>query len=135
MKKLLAFIITIVFVLSLTACGEAMDDTTSNAESMGESVASDLQSGTSSIVSDVESTTKNTESTNFMAGITAKQARDAALKHAGLTEEQVSDVDVDLDRDNGKLIYEVDFNVGNTEYDYDIDAENGEVISTNKSKD
>lgn len=72
---------------------------------------------------------------NLMAGITAKDAKEAALKHAGLGESQVSDVDVDLDRDNGKLIYEVDFNSGNTEYDYDIDAETGEVISADKSKD
>ena len=72
---------------------------------------------------------------NLMAGITAKDAKDAALSHAGLSESQISDVEIDLDRDNGKLIYEVDFNSGNTEYDYDIDAETGEVISADKSKD
>ena len=70
-----------------------------------------------------------------MAGITANDAKQAALKHAGLDESRVSNVDVDLDRDNGRLIYEVDFNSGNTEYDYDIDAETGEVISFDKSKD
>ena len=70
-----------------------------------------------------------------MAGITANDAKQAALKHAGLDESQVTDVDIDLDRDNGILIYEVDFNLGNTEYDYDINAETGEVISASKSTD
>ena len=70
-----------------------------------------------------------------MAGITANDALEVALKHAGLKKSQVSDIDVDLDRDNGKLIYEVDFNFGNQEYDYDIDADTGSVISADKSKD
>ena len=135
MKNFLAITLMLLLALSLTACGETASDLTSDAESMGSSVISDAQSGGESIVSDVESAAKSTESINLMAGITAKQARDAALKHAGLTEEQASDVDVDLDRDNGKLIYEVDFNYGNTEYDYDINAETGDVISWNKSKD
>lgn len=133
MKKIIAISLTLVFALSLTACGRAMNDATSDMESIGDSVVS----GTESAVDGARSSTKSTDdsSMNLMAGITAKDAKEAALKHAGLTESQVSDVDIDLDRDNGKLIYEVDFNSGNTEYDYDIDAETGEVISADKSKD
>ncbi len=133
MKKIIAISLTLVFALSLTACGRAMNDATSDMESIGDSVVS----GTESAVDSARSSTKSTDdsSMNLMAGITAKDAKEAALKHAGLTESQVSDVDIDLDRDNGKLIYEVDFNSGNTEYDYDIDAETGEVISADKSKD
>ena len=143
MKKLFALFLVLLLCLSLTACGRAMDDMKNDAESMGESVVSGTESAADKVISGTESVAENAKnavenkdnSMNLMAGITAKDARDAALKHAGLDETQVSDVDIDLDRDNGKLIYEVDFNSGNTEYDYDIDAETGNVISADKSKD
>ena len=133
MKKIIALVFCIVFIATLCACSRTVDDVTSKTESIGESVVS----GTESMVDDAESAIKdkNEKSMNLMAGITANDACDAALKHAGLDKSQVSDIDVDLDRDNGKLIYEVDFNFGNTEYDYDINAETGEVISADKSKD
>ena len=132
MKKTLSLIFCLIFVLSLTACGGAIDDMTSDAESMGSSIVSDTESAVDDATSAIKGDDKKM---NLMAGITAKDAKEAALRHAGLQESQVSDVDVDLDRDNGKLIYEVDFNSGNTEYDYDINAETGEVISADKSKD
>lgn len=144
MKKIIFLILCLVFVLSLTACGRAMNDVTSEAESIGDSVISGAESagdkvssGLQSADDKAEANTKSSKdgSMNLMAGITAKDAKDAALRHAGLDENQATDIDVDLDRDNGKLIYEVDFNSGNTEYDYDIDAETGEVISADKSKD
>ena len=137
MKKTISLLLCLCFALSLTACGRAMSDMTSDAESIGDSVVSGTESVVDKVTSGTESTVKKDEdsSMNLTAGITAKDAVDAALKHAGLNENQVSDIDVDLDRDNGKLIYEVDFNSGNTEYDYDVNAETGEVISADKSKD
>lgn len=143
MKKLFALAMALLLAMVFVGCGRAMNDVKNDAESMGESIVSGTESVTDKVVSGTESIAQDAKdkaqdknnSMNLMAGITAKDARDAALKHAGLTEAQVSDVDVDLDRDNGKLIYEVDFNSGNTEYDYDIDAETGEVISADKSKD
>ncbi len=146
MKKLIVFTLTLVFVLSLTACGRAAGDVTSGVESMTDSVVSGTQSAADRATSGAESTanrvTSGTESAasdkssmELMAGITANDAKRAALKHAGIDESQARDIDVDLDRDNGKLIYEVDFNSGSIEYDYDIDAETGAVISADKSKD
>ena len=136
MKKLLILALTLILSLLFTACGRAMNDITSDAESIGDSVISGAENAADRVTDGAESAVKNDEkSMNLMAGITANDAKDAALGHAGLEESQVSDIDVDLDRDNGMLIYEVDFNSGNTEYDYDINAETGEVISADKSKD
>lgn len=132
MKKTIAFTLAVAFMLSLSACGRTTDKLTNDAESMGESVVSGAESAVDKGKNAITDGDKN--SMNLMAGITANEARDAALKHAGLDKSQVRDIDVDLDRDNGKLIYEVDFNSGNTEYDYDINAETGEVISADKSK-
>lgn len=136
MKKILILALTLTLSLLLTACGRAMNDITSDAESIGDSVVSGAENAADRVTDGAESTAKNDEkSMNLMAGITANDAKNAALSHAGLEESQVSNIDIDLDRDNGVLIYEVDFNSGNTEYDYDINAETGEVISADKSKD
>lgn len=138
MKKTISLILCLAFMLSLAACGRAVNDVTSGAESMGNSVVSGAESAIDKAESEITGNGKENNgnsSVDLMAGITANDAKQAALKHAGLDESQVSDVEIDLDRDNGRLIYEVDFNSGNTEYDYDIDAETGEVISSDKSKD
>ena len=128
MKKIITFTFCLIFALSLAACGRTMEGVKDDTQS--------IVSDTESMVSDASSAIKdNDQKTNIMAGITANDALEVALKHAGLQKSQVSDIDIDLDRDNGKLIYEVDFDCGNTEYDYDIDADTGSIISADKSKD
>lgn len=55
---------------------------------------------------------------------------EAALEAAGVTEDQVVLVKAGKDIDNGKLIYEINFFIpGETKYEFDLDAETGDVIS------
>ena len=56
-------------------------------------------------------------------------ALDAALRNAGLGKSDVFEVDVDLDTDDGTPHYDVEFKNGANEYDYDIDATNGGVLT------
>ena len=56
-------------------------------------------------------------------------AKQAALAHAGKTADAVSFARCKLDFDGGRWTYEVEFYEGNTEYDYDIDAVTGDIIS------
>ena len=37
-------------------------------------------------------------------------------------------MDIELDDENGKLVYEVEFKSGNMEYDHEIDAVSGTVL-------
>ncbi len=60
-------------------------------------------------------------------GEDAAQAR--ALEHVGLAQQDVSFVHTKLEQDDGRWKYEVGFCKGSTEYDYDIDAVTGEVLS------
>ena len=62
------------------------------------------------------------------AQITEAQAKEIALKHAGVTAQQANFTKMRLDRDYGRLEYELEFFVGNVEYDYDIDAADGTVL-------
>lgn len=50
-----------------------------------------------------------------------------AMEHAGVTECSIHRVE--LDTEDGRQVYEVEFFAGNTEYDYTIDRETGEILS------
>ena len=61
--------------------------------------------------------------------ITSDQAYAAALKDAKVAKANASLKKNKLDRDDGRLVYEIEFVSGATEYEYDIDAATGAVIS------
>ena len=69
------------------------------------------------------------------AAISADDAKAAALNHAGLTASQVTHLKAELDREGGKLVYEVEFKSGGHEYEYVIDASTGAVIKSEKEHD
>jgi uncharacterized membrane protein YkoI len=61
--------------------------------------------------------------------ITMEEAKEIALTDAGLTEANVTFVKTELDTDNGRQEYEIEFYSGNVEYDYEIDASTGKILS------
>ncbi len=63
-----------------------------------------------------------------MKMLTEEEAKEKALAHAGLTNEQAAFVKCKADHDDGVQIYNVEFYFEDKEYDYDIDAYTGEVI-------
>lgn len=73
--------------------------------------------------------TPKSQTTGQSTSITADQAKEKALAHAGLTSSQVTFVKAKLDWDDGRQVYEVEFYDGNyKEYDYEIDAATGTVV-------
>ena len=67
--------------------------------------------------------------------ISASEAKSIALAHAGLTADQVKGLRAEYDRDDGIPEYEVEFRVGNWEYDYEIHAETGKILDWEKDWD
>lgn len=63
------------------------------------------------------------------------EAINIALNHAGLTRSQVVFDDVELDYDDGRKKWEIEFDHGNWEYEYDIDAANGSILDFEKEYD
>lgn len=61
--------------------------------------------------------------------ITAQEARQAALDDAGLSESEVTFIKTKLDQDNGSMVYDIEFYTASQEYDYEIDALTGKVLS------
>lgn len=64
--------------------------------------------------------------------ITPEEAKRIALDHAGVAAADAIFDRTERDFDNGIYHYEVEFHVGFTEYEYDIHAENGTVLSFEK---
>ena len=56
------------------------------------------------------------------------RAKFIALNHAGVSENQAYDMDIELDDEDGTLVYEIEFKSGNMEYDYEIDAASGAIL-------
>ena len=79
----------------------------------------------------VSLTRKNTVSTFPAASgdIGSEKAKSIALNHAGVTSSTAKFVKVERDRDDGRLLYEVEFYAGNKEYDYEILAADGTILS------
>lgn len=60
--------------------------------------------------------------------ISVERAKQIAVSHAGVS--GASFTKVELDTDDGIAVYEIEFKVGNTEYDYEINAASGAIISS-----
>ena len=64
--------------------------------------------------------------------ISADKAKKIALGDAKLAEKNVTFVKVELEFEDNRLVYDVEFYSGNVEYDYDIDAVSGAIVSADK---
>lgn len=68
------------------------------------------------------------------AKITEEEAKKIAFKDAGVSEKDAELVTVKLDYDDGVLEYDIEFYIGNTEYDYEISAKSGKILSKSVDK-
>ena len=64
-----------------------------------------------------------------------EKAKEIALKHAGLKSSEVTRMKAEKDLDDGIVKYEVEFEKGRMEYDYEIHAETGKILKAEKDFD
>lgn len=79
--------------------------------------------------------TSSTAATQAPKTITEEEAIAIALADAGLTVEQVTGLRAELDRDDGRLEWDVDFRYDGFEYDYTIHAESGKILDADRDRD
>lgn len=75
---------------------------------------------------------KKANKSNKAKKISSDKAKKIALGDAKLAEKNVTFVKVELEFEDNKLVYDVEFYSGNVEYDYDIDAVSGAIVSADK---
>ena len=78
-----------------------------------------------SLTKKAAATSTSTSSTD----IGAEKAKEIALQHAGVSASNAVFVKAERERDDGRLTYDVDFYAGNKEYDYEILAADGTILS------
>ena len=82
------------------------------------------------------STNKNNVTPENNAGLSnligEAKAKQIALSNAGVSEGDITGYRIKRDYDDGIVKYEVDFYVGNVEYEYDINATTGAIIKVEK---
>jgi uncharacterized membrane protein YkoI len=116
MKKSIALILLFVCFMAMSAC------TTSTTVVTDAPTTTD----TGAVSSNAPVTSDNAGDT---AGITEDEAKQIAFDDAQVAAEDVLYQWIKLDFEDGRQVYEVEFYAGNTEYDYEIDANNGTIIS------
>lgn len=62
------------------------------------------------------------------AYIGKERAKAIALQHAGISEDSLNALEIEMDYEKNRLIYEVEFNTFDTKYEYEIDALTGEIL-------
>lgn len=91
-----------------------------------------LQADRNAVTQETETGTTTGSQTTTTKKITKAKAKSIALKHAGVSSSKATFVTAKLDYEDGQQVYEIEFYSGNTEYDYEILASNGKIISYDK---
>lgn len=67
--------------------------------------------------------------------IDLSEAKRIALRHAGLTEGEVTFTEAKREKDDGEDKFEIEFRAGNIEYEYEIDAATGSILEYGRERD
>ena len=60
--------------------------------------------------------------------IGVEKAKSIALENSGVKASEATFTTAELDRDDGRYVYEIDFHTADREYDYEIDAVSGKIL-------
>lgn len=102
-------------------------------------VAPSTSTNTNTNTSTSNTTNNTTTNTNTGTGSTTyigeSAAKTAAFTHAGVSSSDVYGLEIKLDYDDGKAVYELEFQAGQMEYEYEIDAITGSVLKYEQDRD
>ena len=99
-------------------------------DAAGDAASSAVQASGAAQASEAAQTSAAAQNASDSGMIGEEKAKEIALNHAGLTEDQTQRLWVKRDYDDGRSIYEVEFyGEGRDEYDYEIDAVTGEIVA------
>ena len=99
-------------------------------DAAGDAASGAVQASGAAQASEAAQTSAAAQNASDSGMIGEEKAKEIALNHAGLTEDQTQRLWVKRDYDDGRSIYEVEFyGEGRDEYDYEIDAATGEIVA------
>lgn len=123
--RLFSFLLTAALAISaLSGCQAA--------RSAGRAVERGVESVGNAVRQAVDPTTATASGHHTNPALTLEEAEKIALKHAGFTADQVTALHTEYEIEHGVPQYDVEFHYGRWEYDYEIHADTGEVLSYSK---
>lgn len=123
MKKLLALVLVLGLIVALSAC-----TVPSGGSAKGTTLAqSPTTQGNTTTALPISKET-------VAVSVSRDQAIDTALQAAGLSRNDVYDLEAELDRERGGTYWEVDFETREYEYSYEINAESGAIVHSERER-
>lgn len=141
MKYILSVVLSLMLLFSILGCSATNEtirvvSTQASGESGAASPEATAPSKTGGDTGEPSPEATHTGTPTETTGLISEEAAwQIALEHAGLTKDQVTRSRVELDRDDGRMEYEVEFHHGTVEYDYEIDAASGSILSFDRDND
>ena len=86
-------------------------------------------------VLDFETETIRTTSITSTTYIGEAKAKSIACTHAGVSESEIALLKIVVDNDNGQKVYDIEFSANGYEYNYEINAVNGNIMDFEKEID
>lgn len=132
MKKIIPALLALMLVTALVGCDAniSIDKGLNSQVTGGQEVSGNDTAGNSNIVNQHNNTSSATN-----LNISADRAKEIALADAGVAEKDIREFEIELDSDKGVLHYDIEFKYQNYEYDYEIDAQTGDICERNKEID
>lgn len=135
MKRISVVFLSLILVLSLVSCGKPLTEGGDGAIITGHYSVPDNASQAST-PDPTFAVSQGSESVVLPDDIIQKgKAIEIALAHAGVTEADIYDLDIDLDCEMNGTFWEIDFNSAGYEYEYTINAKTEEIIFSHKERD
>ena len=149
MKKLSLAAIIVTVSISLSGCTNSgtvsngnenniesttQNSTESNVQNSSESSTenNNVNNAQNNTVNNPQDNNTNNAQNNIVnntGNISLDKAKEIALSHAGLSADQVTFVQANMDFDDGIQKYEIEFYYNYREYSYEIDANTGNILS------
>lgn len=140
MKKLSLAAIIVTVSISLAGCTNSetasngnktnTESTTQNSTESNVQNSSESSTENNNVNNAQDNNTNNAQNNivNNTGNISLDKAKEIALSHAGLSADQVTFVQANMDFDDGIQKYDIKFYCNGQEYDYEINSSNGQII-------
>ena len=141
MKKLSLAAIIVTVSINLAGCTNSetasngnktnTESTTQNSTESNVQNSSESSTENNNVNNAQDNNTNNAQNNivNNTGNISLDKAKEIALSHAGLSADQVTFVQANMDFDDGIQKYEIEFYYNYREYSYEIDANTGNILS------
>ena len=130
MKQLTASLLVLSLLLSLAGCSAA--GMARSLDAAEDRLEEKLDTAEDSVERTVRRALIPEPAESVFEPVTKDRAEQIALDHLGLSKNQVSRLHTEYEIDNGVGHYDVQFRSGDWEYEFEIHAETGRILSCDK---